>query len=214
MMIGTREGERDVARKSKVEAAQTRKRIVETAAKAFKSNGIDGTGVAEIMSAAGLTHGGFYRHFESKEQLIAEACASSMEVLNDAAEAAAEKGNAAFLKHLESFISTDGHAEYLGGCPLVAMGSELARADIQIRRVVSEGFEKLFDIMVKNSGIKDGKLAKEDAMFTLSCMVGAVTLARIMDDSKISGQILAVTKKRLGETSAPMSKRPAKAKAA
>jgi TetR/AcrR family transcriptional repressor of nem operon len=94
------------------------------------------------------------------------------------------------------------------------MGSELARADIQIRRVVSEGFEKLFDIMVKHGRIKDSKSAKEDAMFTLSCMVGAVTLARIMDDSKISGQILAVAKKRLGETSAPMSKRSAKAKAA
>jgi len=76
-----------MAKKSKTETAQTRKRIIDVAAKAFKSNGIEATGVAEIMSAAGLTHGGFYRHFESKEQLIAEACASGMELLVAAAEA-------------------------------------------------------------------------------------------------------------------------------
>ena len=65
-------------KKSKAETAATRKKIVAVASQAFKSNGIHATGVAEIMAAAGMTHGGFYRHFESKEQLIAAACAASI----------------------------------------------------------------------------------------------------------------------------------------
>jgi TetR/AcrR family transcriptional repressor of nem operon len=201
-----------MAKKSKTETAQTRKRIVEVAAKAFKSNGIQATGVAEIMSAAGLTHGGFYRHFESKEQLVAEACASSMELLVEAAEAAAAGGDAAFLKHLESFISTEHRAEYLGGCPLVAMGSELARADIETRHAASQGFQQMIDIIAKRSQAKGPKSAKEDAIFTLSSMIGAVTMARIMDDPKVSNQILAIARKRLGEMPTTVPKKSARSK--
>jgi TetR/AcrR family transcriptional regulator, transcriptional repressor for nem operon len=189
-----------MARKSVAETAQTRRRIIDVAAAAFKSNGIEATGVAEIMGAAALTHGGFYRHFGSKEELVAEACASSMEVLVEAAEVAAKKGNSALLKHLESFISTDYRSEYLGGCPLIAMGSELARADIHIRKAVSQGYQKLFDIIAKHGHTKNAKTAREDAMYALTLVVGAVTLARTMDDPDVSKQILNIAKKRFGET--------------
>src|SRR5260370_8316547 len=66
-------------RKSKQEAAATRRRIVKAAAAKFRLNGIGGTGLSDLMAAAGLTHGGFYRHFESKDQLVAEACAAATE---------------------------------------------------------------------------------------------------------------------------------------
>jgi TetR/AcrR family transcriptional regulator, transcriptional repressor for nem operon len=203
-----------MGKKSKTETAQTRKRIIEVAAKAFRSNGIEATGVAEIMSAAGLTHGGFYRHFESKEQLIAEACASSMELLVAAAEAAADGGDAAFLKHLEAFLSIEYHAEYLGGCPLVTMGSELARADIETRRAASMGYLQIIDVMAKHSRAKGAKLAKEDAIFTVSSMIGAVTMARIMDDPEVSDQILAIAKKRLAETPVAAEKKRVRSKTA
>ncbi len=197
-----------MAKKSKTETAQTRKRIIDVAAKAFKSNGIEATGVAEIMSAAGLTHGGFYRHFESKEQLIAEACASSMELLVAAAEAASDGGDAAFLKHLKAFLS------YLSGCPLVTMGSELARADIETRRAASMGYLQIIDVMAKHSRANRAKLAKEDAIFTVSSMIGAVTMARIMDDPEVSDQILAIAKKRLAETPVAAEKKRVRSKTA
>src|SRR5258708_39327308 len=66
-------------KRSKHETAETRKRIVETAATEFRRNGIDGTGLADLMGAAGLTHGGFYRHFYSKDHLVAESCAAAVD---------------------------------------------------------------------------------------------------------------------------------------
>ncbi len=68
-------------RKSREEAAQTRKRIVEAASCEFRKNGIVATGLNDLMKAAGLTHGGFYKHFESKDQLVAEACAEAVEAI-------------------------------------------------------------------------------------------------------------------------------------
>ena len=80
-------------RKSREEAAQTRKRIVTAASEEFRKNGIVATGLNDLMSAAGLTHGGFYKHFESKDQLVAEACAEAVKtILEMLAAAASQKG--------------------------------------------------------------------------------------------------------------------------
>jgi TetR/AcrR family transcriptional regulator, transcriptional repressor for nem operon len=184
-------------KKSKAETAETRKRILEVATQAFKHNGIRATGVSEIMAAAGLTHGGFYRHFASKEQLLAEACAASMETLVVSAETAAASGDAAFMKHIAHFLSTEYRDDNLGGCPLVAMGSELARADMDTRRAASQGFRELIDIVARWSQLESASSARAEAIFTLSSMIGAVTVARIVDDPKLSNQILSVAKKRL-----------------
>src|ERR1700761_7631799 len=92
-------------KKSKAETAKTRERIVQVAAQQFRRNGIQQTGVADIMAAAGLTQGGFYRHFESKDQLVAEACAASMDHIVRAAEAATEEGDDAFLTYLANVLS-------------------------------------------------------------------------------------------------------------
>src|SRR5271167_3450244 len=92
-----------VMRKSREEAARTRKRIVTAASGEFRKNGIVATGLNDLMSAAGLTHGGFYKHFESKDQLVAEACAEAVEtILEMLAAAASKKGGAA-----AAYLSTD-----------------------------------------------------------------------------------------------------------
>jgi len=186
-------------RKSKAEAAQTRRRIVEVAASAFKANGIHATGVAEIMAAAGLTHGAFYRHFASKEQLVTEACAASMDILVEAAEEAAREGPEAFLQYLGDFFTTEAREELLGGCCLVAMGSELARSDAETRRVATRGFQGLIDIVARYNHPGDAPSARADAIFTLSSMIGAVSIAKIVDDPKLANQILEVAKNRLVE---------------
>src|ERR1700753_3605293 len=92
-------------KRSKAETAETRRRIVEIASKAFRSQGIEATGVAEIMAAAGLTHGGFYRHFSSKEELVAEAVAMRLEQLVLEVERAAEGGAEAALNHALDYLS-------------------------------------------------------------------------------------------------------------
>ncbi|MFJ1254133.1 TetR/AcrR family transcriptional regulator [Cupriavidus sp. CuC1] len=181
-------------KKSKAETAETRRRIVEIAVREFRRNGIHATGVSEIMAAAGLTHGGFYRHFASKDQLVAEACAASMESLVQTAEAAAEGGTEAFLNHIRDFLSAEYRDDRLGGCPLVALGSELARADDDARRAASNGFRGLIDVI---SEYFDSEEAKGGAIFTLSAMIGAVTMSRIIDDPQLSNQILEEAKKRL-----------------
>lgn len=184
-------------KRSKADTAETRKRIIKTAGQAFKSNGIEGTAVAEIMAAAGLSHGGFYRHFSSKEQLVAEACAAEMDHFVCAASESVEPGAEAFIRHIEKFLSAEYRDDTVIGCPIVTMGSELARADAGTRRVVSRGYEELIDIVTKWLSSVDDAAARDDAMFTLSSMVGAMTMSRITDNPALSDHMLEVAKKRL-----------------
>ena len=184
-------------KKSRADTAKTRKRIVEIAASTFKSKGISATGVSEIMAAAGLTHGGFYRHFTCKEDLVAEACASSMDALVSSAEAAAAGGHEALLQHFEKFMSTECGDDTLYECPLVAMGSELVRANAETRRVASQSVEELFDILAGRPGPTDTRGQREEAIFTLASMIGAASMARIVDDPNLADRILSVAKKRL-----------------
>lgn len=179
-------------KKSKSETAATRKRIVEAAAQVFSSNGIHASGVAEIMSAAGLTHGGFYRHFASKEELVAQACAAGMASTLDAIDASFEHGEQAFIEHFEAFLMDQNRAACLGECPLIAMGSELARADSETRRAATRGYRALIDTLSANGAADEGA-----AMFVFSAILGAVTVSRIVDDPELSARILAQAKARI-----------------
>src|ERR1700760_3682646 len=117
-------GRRCEMKKSKAETAETRKRIVEIAARAFRSQGIEATGVAEIMAAAGLTHGGFYRHFSSKDELVAEAVAMSLEQLVLQSERAADRGAAAALQHALDYLSPANRDDVEHNCTFAATASE------------------------------------------------------------------------------------------
>lgn len=184
-------------KKSKADTAETRRRIVETAAKTFKSKGINATGVAEIMGAVGLTHGGFYRHFSSKEQLVAEASAVSMALMVDATRDAAAAGRSSLLKHMEEFLSVESRDNSLAGCPLVATGSELVRADAETRRVMTEGIEAMITVLAESSSMNDSLQRRDEALFTMASLIGALTLSRIVDDPLLSEQILCAGKRRL-----------------
>src|ERR1700729_1396343 len=148
-------------RKSREEAAQTRKRIVKSASEEFRKCGIVATGLADLMSAAGLTHGGFYKHFESKDQLVAEACAEAMVAPIGKMTAAASGGPGAAAAMYLSTVHRDNPAS---GCPLAAIGSELSRSDEQTRAVATEGFRKLVEIMAKQFGKIPPAVAKGQAL--------------------------------------------------
>ncbi len=179
-------------RKSRQEAAETRKRIVRAAAGKFREKGIVATGLADLMKAAGLTHGGFYKHFTSKDQLVVEACAESVRVLMEKLEAAPSKGSA-----LGSYLSTRHRDDPATGCPLAALGSELARCDEKTREAAMEGFLRLVDILAEKSGKVPPEVARRQALVAVSTMIGAVTMSRVVTDPGLSAEILRATEKSL-----------------
>jgi TetR/AcrR family transcriptional regulator, transcriptional repressor for nem operon len=170
-------------RKSREEAAQTRKRIVTAAAGEFRKNGIVATGLNDLMKAAGLTHGGFYKHFESKDQLIEEACAEAVEALTEKLSAAGSGAGAAYL-------STEHRDNPADGCPLSAIGSELSRSDEKTRNVATDGFLKLVEIMAGQYRKLPPDVARRRALVAVSTMIGALTMSRIVTDPDLSGEIL------------------------
>lgn len=177
-------------RKSKTETAKTRRRIVDVAAQTFRSNGIAATGVSEIMSIAGLTHGGFYRHFESKDHLLAEACAAAMDSMVRSYRNASQGGREAFVRNLQASLTPAYRDARQGGCPLVAMGSELARADDATRRRASQGFDELVDEIAEWLPARSGRAVRDEAIAVLTGMIGAVTMSRVVDDARLSARIL------------------------
>ncbi len=188
-------------KKSRAETAETRRRIVKAAAVEFRRNGIRATGLAEVMAAAGLTQGGFYRHFASKDQLVAEACAEAMAAAVTVTQAVpgGTDGKTGLEAIVENFLSTDHRNNQLEGCPLVGLGIELARADDDTRAAASEGFVELVDLIAKQVPCVSPEAAKARAIFALSAMVGAVTMSRIVTDPELSATILQETRTRLAK---------------
>jgi TetR/AcrR family transcriptional regulator, transcriptional repressor for nem operon len=199
-------------RKSKEGKEETRRLIVDVAARMFKSQGIGATGVGEIMANAGMTHGAFYRHFSSKEELVAEASATSMAAFVEAAEAASAAGPEAFVKYLQDYLTTEYRDGKLGGCPVVQTGGELALGDQATRQGVSDGLERLIELGVE---LTDGSAAaKADVIFTMSAMLGAITVSRLVSDPALSKAVLEVVKRRLAAPTEPATPAaPAKSKA-
>ncbi len=183
-------------RKSRDEAVQTRKRIVTAAAGEFRKNGIVATGLADLMKAAGLTHGGFYKHFESKDQLVREACREAVETAIHETQAAAASKGAGFEA---AYLSTDHRDNPAIGCPLSAIGSELARSDETTRAAATDGFLKLVEIMAEQFGKIPRIAARRRALVAVSTMIGALTMARIVTDPELSVEILQEAEKRLSD---------------
>jgi TetR/AcrR family transcriptional repressor of nem operon len=190
-------------KKSKADAALTRKRILESASAEFRRNGIHATGMAEVMAAAGLTKGGFYRHFASKDQLVSEACAEGMKSIVQAGEPPVTRGGgpqADFRATVEDYLSVMHRDDPAGGCVLASIGSELARACPEARRVASKGFTDLVDNIAEQLQAKEPEEARSQAVFALCAMIGAITVSRIVDDPDLSATILQEAKRHLVET--------------
>jgi TetR/AcrR family transcriptional repressor of nem operon len=183
-------------KKSKLETAETRRRIVRTAAAAFRRNGIHATGLADVMVEAGLTHGGFYRHFDSKDQLVAETCAAAMQGVEDLADAVAcqKDGKDGLALIADWYLSTDHRDNRSGGCQFAALGSELARSDGKTRAAATAGFLRLAEVIARQYRRTGPGAAKARAVVALSAMVGAVTLSRIVTDRKLSAALLSHTR--------------------
>ena len=184
-------------RVSRAEAESHRQQITEASARLFKERGINGVSVSDLMGAAGLTHGGFYRHFDSKEKLVAEALGMSRKDFVAGIRDAAQQGPEAVLKHFRDYATT-GHRDDVGaGCALAANGSEIVRADAATRHRATESFRTMFETAAPFMRAETGAAKTETAISLLTNMIGALTIARMVDDPELSEKILDVTRRRI-----------------
>ncbi|HXE34743.1 MAG TPA: TetR family transcriptional regulator [Verrucomicrobiae bacterium] len=183
-------------RKSKADTARTRERIVETASKQFRRHGISDAGLSRLMAAAGLTHGGFYRHFASKDQLVAEACHAALLSLTDglAARIAGKSPDRALPLLLEKYLSRAHRDQPAAGCLLAALGSELARSDAATRDAATDGLLRLAGLIARQLKTLPPDEAQSRSLAIAAAMVGAITLSRILTDAPTSNALLRATK--------------------
>jgi TetR/AcrR family transcriptional repressor of nem operon len=161
----------------------TRRRIVERAAASFRGHGVDGIGVADLMKQAGLTHGGFYAHFGSKEDLVAEAFDQAFEEtmawLKDAADKApADRRLEAVMDAYLSPLHRD-HPE--SGCLIAALGSEVPRHGGAARKTFTRRATMLLDVLSDYMPAATHEMRRQQAEGTLAAMVGAIVIARGLD---------------------------------
>jgi TetR/AcrR family transcriptional repressor of nem operon len=177
----------------------THERIVEVAARAIRRSGYNGTGVADIMKEAGLTHGGFYAHFPSREAMLAEAAdrAGAETVAASTRIAAAAPPEQALQSLLRAYLSK-AHVEGVeGGCPIAALGSEMPRQSPEVRRAATRRIKEMIDVVARQSPEWGQSGAHERALVTAATMVGTLLLARAVDDRKLSDSLLKAALKHL-----------------
>jgi AcrR family transcriptional regulator len=193
-----------IMRKNKVNARtaakeETHERIVAVAARAIRRSGYDGTGVADIMKEAGLTHGAFYAHFASREAMLAEAARQAF--AESATLAADVVASAPPAKTLEAMVSAYLSKEHLEnvefGCPLAALGSETFRQPADVRREATRHIKAMVDLVARQSPDWGQPAAHERALVTVATMVGTVLLARAVDDPVLSDSLREAALKHL-----------------
>jgi TetR/AcrR family transcriptional regulator, transcriptional repressor for nem operon len=175
-------------RQSREEKARTHERIVEIASQRIREAGIEGPAVAEIMQAAGLTHGGFYKHFGSRDDLVAEAADRAFadgERSFHEVTAGAPDPLAAFV---DWYVSADHRDDPAAGCPVVALGDDVRRCDDRVRAAYRRQVERYLAELERLLG--GGEDARRRATVALSTLVGSIMLARAVDHEELSDEIL------------------------
>ena len=180
---------------SREQAARNRDKVVDTASRLFRSRGVEGVGIGEVMRECGLTHGGFYNQFSSKEALAAEACARSLagsaERWRTIARRAGPERTAAALT--EDYLSARNRDAPETGCALVALGPDAARRGGALAEAFRQGFGELTEILETMSP----DLSREAALARMAQMVGAMILARGVGDAALSEEIMAAARRAL-----------------
>jgi len=201
-------------RYSREHKQETHAKIVKKAAVLLREKGAHGIGVADLMKEAGLTHGGFYAHFESREALVIEAFAYAMDRSTERWRRIAEQTPAD--KRLTTIIQsylTPVHRDDPGhGCAVPALGAEIARESPKTRKAFAAKLEQMIDMITDQVSGVPRKAARKQAVATLATMIGTLVLARIAGNGEFSDEILDVGREAaLGRTAA---KKPAVKKAA
>lgn len=185
-------------RVSRAEMAEHHTQIVEAASQLFREQGLDGVSVDAVMQQAGLTHGGFYRHFESKDALAAEALQRALE---QGAERQAR--HTSLDEVVASYLSERHRADRAHGCAIAALGCDVARQGKGVRAALTAQVRTRIDHI---AGLLRGRSAegrRRRAIATLSGMVGALMLSRAVDDAALAKEILAAGREVFGAAPPP-----------
>jgi TetR/AcrR family transcriptional repressor of nem operon len=174
-------------------------RIVQAAARAIRRTGYDGTGVADIMKEAGLTHGAFYAHFDSREAMLAEAADRAGAESNAFAARviAAVPPEQSLQALMRAYLSKEHLAGIETGCPVSALGSEMPRQAPEVRRAATRRIKEMIDLVARQSPDWGQPAAHERALVTVAAMVGTLMLARAVDDPALSDSLCGAALKRL-----------------
>lgn len=189
-------------RVSREKMAQHRQRILEVASRAFRARGFGESSVADIMKDAGLTHGGFYGHFESKAHLEAEACAAAIvpaaarwaAVIEDAGDSPEDAREAI----VDGYLSERHRDSPATGCVFAALAPEASRGSESLRRAITDGLRTRIDLLSQVVMGPSKKVRREKAIATMAAMVGAIVLARAVEDANLSGEILEAVRAEFG----------------
>lgn len=201
-------------RYSKDHKAETHDRIVKNASVRLRERGAAGLGVAELMKEAGLTHGGFYAHFASRDALISEAFVHAMELAakrwrKRADEAPEGEGYAAVV---DGYLTASHRDDVGNGCALPALGAEVSRASPKIRKAVAAKLEKMIDVVATEMPGLNEKDARREAIGTVAIMMGALLMSRMAGTGEFSDEILEAGRaaaKKVDGTSKPAKRKPA-----
>jgi TetR/AcrR family transcriptional regulator, transcriptional repressor for nem operon len=177
-------------RYSKDHKQATRQRILQAAGRRFKQDGIDGAGLATVMSDAGLTNGAFYAHFSSKEDLVANVLAEQLRAQRQSlnAEPSDREGLEAFVR---SYLSPEHRDQFADGCPSAALLDEIARRPADTRDVFTEEVMGVVDDIASRINPTDVEAGRVDALTVFGLMVGTLQLARTLTDRELSDRVLA-----------------------
>jgi TetR/AcrR family transcriptional regulator, transcriptional repressor for nem operon len=198
-------------RLSQAQTAHNHERIIDTASRLFRERGFDGVGLADVMKAAGFTHGGFYNHFQSKEALAAIACAAAMNSsgtgLAEALGRKSKRSGDALSHYVTDYLSPRHRDDLAGGCPFAALAADVARGNREIQTAFAEGVEEFLATLATYLSRADSGYARnarkvtprERAARLLCEMVGALVLARAVAGAKpaLSDELLRTNRQKL-----------------
>lgn len=177
---------------SREQAALNRERIVDVAAKLFREKGYEGIGVADLMKHAGLTHGGFYGHFKSKEDLLTEACQHALDTSLATWQRRIDANPGQALAGISDAYLSRKHLEQPGsGCLAAALGQDVARIDSEVRPAFTQAAQRQFDLLAGLMPDDTPEQRRAAAIATFSTLIGAMVLARAVDDCALADEILA-----------------------
>lgn len=186
-------------RQSSEAKAHTHEVILHNAARLFREQGVAGTSVADVMQAAKLTVGGFYRHFESKDDLLAasiETAFNEMLAIFDSS-LPSETPRASVDRYASMYLSDD-HISSPGlGCPMASLGTEMSRAPQVATAATAEGMNRMLDAVAQRLG-GPSQTSRERAAAMFATLIGAVVMARAAGEDPIGNEILEACRKRLG----------------
>jgi TetR/AcrR family transcriptional repressor of nem operon len=176
---------------------KTHQRIVRTAAKRFREKGLDGVAIADLMKELGLTVGGFYKHFDSRDDLVAESFRAAAGPWQKQLLAAESGGPPVAYQGLVDSYLTETHRDHPGnGCPISALACDIARGGKQIRSLLTKQIESEIELLANSLPQNDGA-ARSKAILTVSALLGAVELARAVADETLSREVLESTREVL-----------------